>query len=175
MPAAYYTYLISSLPGLVFGAEPPISFEEFLENCHPLIPQKDFEILRGASLEAVDIYRGMQPTLKEWREFDTTLRNELVKIRAGRKKIDPLKYLRRDGYAEPHISHTTLNAYRNPSLLEAERALDLERWRVLEELSAGHYFDIDFLIAYAHKLLILERWQKINSADKVQQLEALLK
>ncbi len=168
--AVYYTYLISSLPGLVFGVEPPISFEDFLEGCRPLVSEKDFEILRALPGEPGYIYQEMQPTLKQWQEFDTALRNELAKIRARRKKTDPSKYLRRDGYVEPLISRAALNACRNPSLLEAERALDLERWRVLEGLSAGHYFDIDFLITYAHKLLILERWQRVNSADKVQQL-----
>lgn len=170
----YYTYLISSLPALVFGAEPPFSFGDFLKICQPLISESDFNILKTSSREGEYIYEGIPPTLQKWREFDTTLRNELVKIRASRKKIDPAKYLRRDGYAESSISHAALNAYRNPSLLEAEKALDLARWRALEELCVGHYFDIDFLLIYAHKLLILQRWQRINSADKVQQLERLL-
>jgi len=55
---------------------------------------------------------------------------------------------------------------RNPSIFEAERALDLERWRLLDELSFGHYFDFDALLIYALKLKILERWLKIEIADK---------
>lgn len=166
MPA-YYTYLISSLPSLVFGAEPPFLFAEFLKRCRPLIPEEDFRLLQGAS-------EARHPALEKWLEFDATLRNELVKIRAGRKKIDPAKYLRPCGLTDPSIAHIALNAYRNPSLLEGEEMLDQARWRYLEELCAGHYFDLDLLIAYAQKLLIMERRQRISSADSQALLEKLL-
>ena len=39
----------------------------------------------------------------------------------------------------------------------------------------GHYFDIDFLITYALKLLILERWENMRALDKERALEDLLK
>ena len=39
------------------------------------------------------------------------------------------------------------------------------RWKALEELSTGHYFDLDLLITYAYQLLILQRWENIRSAD----------
>ena len=44
----------------------------------------------------------------------------------------------------------------------------------MDELATGHYFDLDFLISYALKLLILERWERINSADKPRLLEEVL-
>ncbi|MBL7151050.1 MAG: DUF2764 family protein [Candidatus Omnitrophica bacterium] len=166
MPA-YYTYLVASLPSLVFGSEPPFSFQGFLNLCRPLIPEAGFNLLQHSD-------NGNQPTLQKWLEFDTALRNELVKIRAARKKIDPEKYLRRDGFVDPQISHSAINAYRNPSPLEGEMMLDQARWRLLDELCAGHYFDLDLLIIYAHKLLILERWQRIKSADSPALLEGLL-
>lgn len=166
MPA-YYTYLIASLPSLVFGSEPPLSFQGFLDLCRPLIPERDFNLLQHSDEES-------QPSLQKWLEFDTALRNELAKIRAARKKIDPVKYLRRDGFVDPYITHSALNAYRNPSPLEGEIMLDRARWRRLDELGTGHYFDLDFLIVYAQKLLILERWQRIKSADSPALLEGLL-
>lgn len=163
--AAYYTYLISSLPALEFQAAPPFSFSEFLEICRPHIPERDFNLLKNCPFG---------PALSKWREFDAALRNELVKIRAARKKIDPAKYLRQEGFAGPGITHAAINASRNPSPLEAEKILDAARWRFLEELSGGHYFDLHSLIIYAHKLLLLERWKKINSAGHLEQLEKIL-
>ncbi|MCK4961666.1 MAG: DUF2764 family protein [Anaerolineales bacterium] len=171
----YYTYLISSLPMLNFGAKPPFSFEQFLRICQRVIPESDIGILKQASITGEYSYQSNQPTLKKWHAFDTVLRNELAKIRAARKRVDPLKYLRADVYADPSVTRIALNAYRNPSILEAERMLDQERWHVLEEGACGHYFDIDFLIVYAHKILILERWEKIDTADKTQRLEEVLK
>jgi len=159
---------------LHFGIKPPISFERFLQICRELIPEEDFQILKMTSQEAGFIYTGDQPTLKKWYDFDKALRNELVKIRASRKHLDSLKFLRAEGYAEPYITHLAMNAQRNPSVLEAERALDQTRWQVLEELCAGHFFDLDFLIIYAYKLLLLERWEKIRTADKSYLLEEAL-
>jgi len=171
MPS-FYIYLISSLPMLHFGVKPPFSFARFIEICKDKIPDADIEVIK--LIVEGDIYKGAQTTLKQWAAFDIALRNELVKIRASRKHADPLKYIRGDGYAEPYISHIAINAYRASSVLEAEKALDQARWLRLDELATGHYFDLDFLIVYAFKLLILERWKKINSADKPKLLEEAL-
>lgn len=160
---------------LNFGAKPPFSFEQFRKICQRVIPESDIAILKQVSITGEYSYQSSQPTLRGWRAFDTVLRNELAKIRAARKRVDPLKYLRADVYADPSVTRIALNAYRNPSTLEAERMLDQERWHVLEEEACGHYFDIDFLIVYAHKILILERWEKIDTADKTQRLEEVLK
>lgn len=159
--ASFYTYLISSLPMLHFGAKPPFSFEKFLEICRDKIPDEEIVLLKITSH-------------KKWHSFDTALRNELVKIRAQRKHIDPLKYIRGDSYTEPSIAHIAMNAYRNTSILEAEKMLEQARWQMLDELAVGHYFDLDVLIIYALKLLILERWERIRSSDKSQLLEGVL-
>jgi len=173
--AGYYIYLISSLPMLNFAARPPVSLERFMGLCREWLSEDDNRVI--ASCLGPDIHDSkiIQPTLDKWKAFDLALRNELVKIRAQRKKIDPAKYLRRDGFSEPYISHLALNAHRNPSLLESERILDGERWRFLDELAQGHYFDIDSLVVYALKLLILERWDKIQGADKQYLLQELFR
>jgi hypothetical protein len=113
----------------------------------------------------------LNPLMMRWHEFETALRNELVRLRSQRQKVDPARYLRHDGSIDARITHIAMSAYKNPSPLEAERILDAERWILLDELQAGHYFDFDYLVAYCLKLKIMERWQAIISADK----EALLK
>jgi hypothetical protein len=168
MPS-HYIYLISSLPLLHFTQKPPFSFDKFLERCVQLIPEEDEDLLRSLPSGAKNLRQ--IPVIKAWLDFDTMLRNELVKIRASRRRIDPEKYLRQDSYAGPSIYHIALAAHRNPSVLEGERSLDEARWNYLEELAFGHYFDLSFLIIYAYKLLILERWQRIYSADKGRLLE----
>jgi hypothetical protein len=62
----------------------------------------------------------------------------------------------------------------NTSVLDAEKILDETRWKVLDELATGHYFDLDLLITYAYKLLILQRWESIRSADGMILLEQAL-
>ncbi len=94
-----------------------------------------------------------------------------MRIRAERKHKDPAEYLRGDSYHEPHVTNIAMNAYKNPSILESERMLDEERWRALDELGIGHYFDLDVLMLYGHKLVILEKWDRIQKADKPRMLE----
>lgn len=171
----YYTYVLSSLPMLQFGKRPPFSFERFLQMCEGLVSEDDMELLKMAPRTGEFVYEGGQETMRRWYIFDTALRNELVKIRAGRKRIDPHKYMREEVYAEPRVVHAAMNANRQPSPLEAERMLDEEKWNALDELEGTHCFDIDSLIVYAHKLLLLERWQRINAADRPRVLEEQLK
>ena len=82
--------------------------------------------------------------------------------------------MRGEPHTEPSIAHIAVTAHRNPSIIESEETLDRERWNFLDGLAAGHYFDIDSLIVYANKLLILERWERINTADKAKAIEELL-
>ena len=173
--ANYYIYLISSLPALGFGARPPFSFNHFLKACEGLVSDEDIGLIRSVEIRGSGCLAAGNETLKKWMAFETMLRNELVKIRAPRKKTDPAKYLREEGCPESvYTAHIAINAYRKPSLLEAEKALDRERWAYLEELSTGRYFDVDTLIIYACKLLILEKWDKIRSARTHKLLEEVL-
>ncbi|PIQ89441.1 MAG: hypothetical protein COV72_03035 [Candidatus Omnitrophica bacterium CG11_big_fil_rev_8_21_14_0_20_42_13] len=171
----YYIYLISSLPMLHFGAKTPFSSEEFIDKCRGLIPDNKINILKGILNFPAHPQDIAEPVLKKWREFETALRNEFVKVRAGRKKTDPLRYLREGVYPWPHFSRTAFNVYRNPSISEGEKILDKERWDFLDEIAKGHYFDFDFLIVYACKLSILEKWERIRKADKAKLLEGALR
>jgi hypothetical protein len=158
---------------LIFGTPPPFSFNKLAESCKGLIPDEDIAVLRDAVSGPVEQCCAIKnDTVMKWRSFDTMLRNELVKIRASRKREDPAGYMRRDGCPESiYAAHIAMNAYRKPSILEAEKALDLERWRELDGLAFGHYFDIDALIVYGCKLRILEKWQMVNTADTKRLLE----
>lgn len=163
--AGYYIYLISSLPMLWFGMKPPISLETFFRLCENLIPGEDLEILKQ-SIGPAPINDDAQRTFLGWRAFDTALKNELALLRSQRQRRDAAKHIRQEDFFDVRIRHVALAAIRNPSPLEAERMLDQARWDFLEELSVGHYFDLDFLIVYLQKIIILERWQRIASADR---------
>lgn len=165
MPA-YYTYLVSSLPVLSFSAKLPFSLKEFFIKCKDLIPETEIQLIGNICCqEAYSLDGFLNPTLNRWVNFEVALRNELVRSRAARKKVDPLKFIRLPDNPEMQITHTALAAYRSTSILEAEKILDQARWDFLESLSLGHYFDFDTLLIYALKLKILERWETIQKAD----------
>lgn len=171
----YYVYLVSSLPSLSFGMKPPVTFGGFLRSCEGLIPEADLGVVRSMGASYANCSANGNATIKSWAAFETMLRNELVKIRAQRKKADPSKYLRADGCPDSsYTAHIAINAFRKTSPLESERALDLDRWKRLDELSAGHYFDLDTIVIYAVKLMILEKWHRITSADGREVLEGAL-
>jgi len=164
--ADFYPYVIASLPMLHFGMKPPFSFERFLEICRRFIPEKDFQLLRSLPQPGHYFEKGKRHRIiQRWIEFDVALRNELVKIRAGRKHLEPATYLRPAGYSGSSLAAAGMAASMHTSVLDAEKSLDETRWKALEELAAGHYFDLDLLITYAYKLLILQRWENIHSAD----------
>jgi Protein of unknown function (DUF2764) len=174
MPA-YYTYLISSLPMLNFSTRAPFSLEDFFAKCKNLIPENELEILRSVcQQEGYFLNTQGVASLEQWANFEIALRNELVRARATRAKIDPLKFLRFPDSPQAETSHLAMLAYRSTSILEAEKILDQARWSFLEALSFGHYFDFDYLLVYGLKLKILERWDKIQKADKEHLLNAVL-
>ena len=174
MPS-YYTYLIASLPALSFGMKPSFSLEEFFSLCARHIPETDLARIKEA-VEKPDYQLNNQelPFLKKWHQFNLALRTELARLRAGRKKVDPLQYVREEVFIPSEVMHAANSAYRNLSLLDAEKILDLARWHFLEENSLGHFFDLETLIAYALKLKILWRWERINSCPKQEQLEKII-
>ena len=160
---------------LHFGAKPPFSYERFLKACTGLIAEKDLAFLeRLAQLDSSSEIMAQNEISPLYLEFDRMLRNELVKVRSQRKHLDPAKYLRGEGYTDLAIIHLVQNVIRNPSILEAENILDAARWEFLDELTAGHYFQLEFLIVYAYKLLLLERWERIRAADQPRLLEEAL-
>lgn len=164
--ASFYPYLVSSLPALQFGMKPPLTFEGFIAACDGLVPEADMALLRALPSGSAPEPGSDTEAVRRWREFDTMLRNELVMIRAARRKTDGARYLRPDGEpASSYEAHIAINAYRRVSPLEGEREFDFQRWRRLDELAFGHYFDIDALVVYGYKLMILEKWDRIASAD----------
>lgn len=173
--AGFYPYLVASLPMLYFPMKPPFSFERFLDICCPLIPEKDCQVLRTLPKPEQYPQKVTGPrVIQRWVEFDCALRNELVKVRAMKRHLDPAAYLRDGGFcgslSPPAVSAAGITA----SLMDGEKELDEMRWKKLEDLASGHYFDLDFLVTYACKLLILERWEAIRNADGTVLLERAL-
>jgi hypothetical protein len=170
-----YPYLVASLPMLHFGMKPPFSFEGFLEVCRDLIPGKDYLLLSTLPQAGEYFREGKHHRLvQKWIGFDTALRNELARVRASRRHLDPAAYLRPEGHGGSSLAPGVLAATAQASPLDAERALDEMRWKALDDLATGHYFDLDLLLTYACKLRILLRWERIRSAEGRRLLDQAL-
>jgi hypothetical protein len=60
-------------------------------------------------------------------------------------------------------------AFAQESPLQAEDTLNRARWRYLDELEVGHYFDIDKILVYALRLQILAR-KALFEAEKGREM-----
>ncbi len=162
----FYTYLLASLPMLHFGMKPPFSYERFLEMCHPFIPETDYFLLSHLPLPEQYADRQEWPAvIRAWIAFDTSLRNELVRLRTARRHLEPAPFLRAGESMDSSIASAVKAAGMQPSILEAEQILDEARWRFLENRATGHHFDRDVLVVYAYQLRMLQRWETIRDAD----------
>ncbi len=160
-----YYYLVASLPMLEFDAEPPFSYQDFLSTCQRLMAEEDYALLKRATLgpeaKPCDV---ASSTLMKWNHFCHGLRNELARYRAQHNNKDPLEYMRPEIYSLPKVAEMIGHAAHSDNLLVAEKMIDKYKWEFLEELTLGHFFDVDFLIVYALKLQMLERHKEIRSS-----------
>jgi hypothetical protein len=173
--ASPYTYLLSSLPVLEFSGKILFTCAEFIERNKQLLSEEDLTLINFIFNSNIYDYPGKQNVLLRFKEFEVGLRNELVKIRSVRKKIEVNKYFRGENIFDNSFYHIAIAAHHAKSPLEAEHVLDQARFNYLDELSFGHYFDKDALLIYCLKLSILERWLKINLANASNLLQESLK
>lgn len=170
----YYTYLLAALPFLSFGGPAPFSYEELIRRSEGLIPAGDLEMLRRIPRIAEESPQSSSGAVAGWLHFEMTLRNEMVRLRADRLHWDAAAHYRNGGKTTLEMTHLVQEARRSASPLEGEKVLDAARWRALEELAAGHYFDRDALLIYALKLRILLRWERIRKSDAAANLKDVL-
>ncbi len=152
----HYYYTISSLPMLAYDTERFLSEEEFLDCCESTVSPRDYRLLKNTSLLPADTEDSSHPVLERWNSWERSLRNDLVKIRAGRKGVDGDKYIAA-GAIETGLQNIARDACTAVTPLEAEIILDRARWEYLESLEAGHYFDLGKLIIYYLQLQLLQR------------------
>ena len=163
MTQAYY-YLIASLPVLTFEEKPPLTTEEFLDRCRGQLSSADFSLMEKICADTAKI-PSSNFVLTAWTHFNHNLRNEIAYYRAKRSGKDPLDHLRGERPFEPLWAQAVSKAAQLSDPLQAERLLDEQRWRFLDDLVAFQYFNLEWLSVYALKLKILERYQVLESPE----------
>lgn len=134
--------------------EPPISESDLLDLCSRYLSSSDYT---GLAESSVDPDRsGTAGICSEYRRWEISLRNELVVLRAAAQNLSPEDYIR-ESVPVQGTSAVAAEAMSRTSPLESELYLDACRWSVIDDLAAGHFFDIEFLRSYKMKLQILQR------------------
>lgn len=173
-----YYFLGASLPFLSYESERPWSPSEFLEILQGQLSERDFAVVNAAHIEAPAEITNVSPVLTQWQRFDRGLRNRLARLRAAELNLDAGEHVRtdeagRDDADQGGLADTAREALAAPSPLTGEHALGSARWRFLDDLEVGHYFDVDRLLIYYLKLQLLARRRMFNREDGEQQFVAI--
>jgi hypothetical protein len=153
--SAYY-YAVAALPALSYTEQPAMEHEVFLDFLEDQLSPGDYALLEAVRYGDTEPMTGDKPVLKAWKRWERTLRNELVRYRASRRRKDPEDYFR-EGEETLGPVRTAKEVFDAENPLEGEERLDKSRWMYLEELETGHYFDLERVIIYSLKLQLLER------------------
>ena len=148
-----------------------------------LLPENEL-----AALYYQDALKVQNQFLKEWFEFEVNLKNVLIfnsaqkynlpyehniigntalanllKLKIGRdiSEASEWKYLDIVNQVSENGSNGN-NAVLNTDLASREKAIDFLRWSVLDEMNLFNYFSIEVIISYMIKLMIIERWLKLE-------------
>jgi hypothetical protein len=153
---AQYYYLVASFPLLFYDTERITSRREFLDLCGQHISPRHYQLLSSTSTTDLRPTTPSCGILDLWREWETSLRNELVRLRAKKRGTEAEAYLV-DSPWIINAQQIAREAFGQESPLQAEDTLNRARWSYLDELEVGHYFDIEKVLVYALRLQILER------------------
>lgn len=160
-----YYYLVATLPMLFYQTDRALPREEFLELCRPQMSKADFRVLSEAVLAVRGTPKSGCAVLDRWRCWETALRNELVKLRARRKSVEPAGHLAEGGELIG-LSEIARQAFAEGSPLAAEDLLNQARWEYLDQLEVGHYFDLSRLVLYSLRLQLLERKRRLTDRER---------
>ncbi len=165
-----YYFLVASLPFLSYDGDHAAAPEEFLASAREHLTPRDYAIVSSARIDApVELEPG-PAVVVSWQRFERGLRNELVKVRAGKLGADAAAYIRTDEAGRDDTDRTGLadiarEAFGEESPLSGENVLGRARWEFLNELEVGHFFDLDLLVIYYLKLQIVARRRRFNRDD----------
>lgn len=157
-------YLVASLPTISYESKDAMSPEEFLDLCKQHLSDDEYQAIAAASIDgpAAGALPDGSPALTRWLEHERGLRNALVKLRAPNRGADAEAHIRRDedgndGTSADSITELAREAHSSETPLGAETSLNQARWRFLEDLETGHFFDLDRVVLYYIKLQIIAR------------------
>lgn len=155
-----YYYLPTSLPYLVFERKMPISISQFISECEKWLSKKDMRLIKNLDFNNIEIHPDDLPIIKEWKRFNTHLREELAKAR----------YEKKTHAKEPVLTRLAdIFTEKNPLLMEMR--YEKIRWDFIEQKEFLYRFDLNWLILYLFKLQILQRLTIFNKEKGIENFE----
>lgn len=145
-----------------------MSHAAFLASAARYLSKRDLETLRSVVLYVPSDGEPPQGALsskmlRSYYKWEKSLRNELVRLRAGRLKSGT-KFLR-PGTPEWDAGRVAQAAFQADDPLAGELVIERERWAYIDGLIINHYFDLESLCAYSLRLQALERRARFRAEE----------
>ena len=175
MPGNIY-YLVASLPHLSYTDLLPVTIDTFFSSCALHLRPSHLKTLKSINEDIYDKRAMTLSVVRLWQEWDVAARSELARLRAeslGRtlKNTPPGKRI--DSATE--AAHEVYNAaFRASSPLMADDILESKRWKYIDSLEFGRYFNLESLALYLLKLKVLERKAHLMADRGRAELEGVL-
>lgn len=184
-----YPYLIAGLPELFPEFEKSnhnidLLLARIKENIHPKEMKYLDWLLYGLNGENLSshFYREVLKTrnkfLNDFFRFDLDMRNIQTAFVGRQNGIDVSLFLIGDnhlvnalktnrandfGISEFYEDSTKLlSILSGTNILEKEQALDLIRWNKANQITIFNYFDIDWILGFVTKLMLIKRWDSLD-------------
>ncbi|HEY5653447.1 MAG TPA: DUF2764 family protein [Pontiella sp.] len=168
---AYYS-LVASLPNLQIGDEPPVSTEEYINDCAQWVSERETEMLKAVLLN--EPIASPCPRCKSWNNIETQLRNAVARHRGQKLGVDYKEYLQpHDGFSG-EIEVLVTDAFTRNDPIELEEELDRARWSLADTLIGDDPFGFGKVLAYGIQLKITERWSRMDVSVGKQNIEAVI-
>ena len=114
--------------------------------------------------------------LREWSEFDRTLRNVTAAVTAraaGRLERSSAADFGLRGEL-PYIDAVIAAVNDEANLVEKEHKIDLIRWNEATELATFDYFDINTILSYLARVNIVARWTQLDAVRGREMFDRLM-
>ncbi len=173
-----FYFLVASLPTVSYESRDAIEPDAFLDIARGHLTDGELDVLERASIAPSPAESVGHRIIDDWNRFERGLRNALVRVRATQRRVDAAVHLRIDDAGDdasdaPGVSDIAREANAHETPLGGEDALNHARWRFLDDLETGHFFDLDRLIVYYLKLQILARRRHFNRAEGEQRYQTI--
>lgn len=128
--------------------------------------------------------------IKQWSEFDSSLRNICAAYVSRANNLDPASALVGKGEIVDALSRSSaadfglknevdyvdkvISIMEMDNIVAKEQEMDLLRWEQLNDLVTFDYFNINFILAYLAKVNIVHRWSALDRTQGKQMLDNLL-
>jgi hypothetical protein len=177
-----YYYFAAQLPYLVYGQQPLVSSAAFREDCINFLNAEDRAQLDSCTFDIPASLPSSLPPLpgessppssefiKAWREWERSLRLNLVRYRSQRLKRET------QGNAPDYpidAVEAAKAATAQDSPLEAEIILDKARWNAIERLRGLDNFGSEMIFAYLLKLVLMERRMSFKTEEGFMEYKTL--